>query len=430
MEVEKGISSCEKVGFSPWWSFFMTNLEKLHVKVKKTSGDDPRRILHSFKVGLTLTLVCIFYYVTPLFDGLGSSAMWAVLTVVVVMEYTAGATLCKGLNRAFATLLGGALGLGVHHIAELCGDKGEPVLIGIFIKKRYDYGVVIFILTFSLVAVSSFRVENIIPLAHQRLSTIALGVTTCLFISIFVFPVWAGEDLHNLTSTNLEKLANFLQGMEKKYFGGDLQDRSYFQSYKSVLNSKASEDVLVNLAKWEPGHGGFGFRHPWNQYIAIGAPTRRCAWIMDSLAGFITTLDKSATIIGSDPQPTEELHVKIRSACADMSSETAKALSDLASSIKSMSAPAAARYHVAAAEAAAERMKETIAENSAVAGIVHVATIGLLVVEITRSARDIVGAVEELARLAGFESNEAVNKAAVKPLADGESQQTINIFVE
>ena len=32
--------------------------------------------------------------------------------------------------------------------------------------------------------------------------------------------------------------------------------------YKIVLNAKANEDSLANLAKWEPGHGKFGFRHP------------------------------------------------------------------------------------------------------------------------------------------------------------------------
>ncbi|KAH7680723.1 Aluminum-activated malate transporter protein [Dioscorea alata] len=414
----------------------------LFKKVKKIGEDDPRRILHSFKVGLTLTLVCIFYYVTPLFDGFGSSAMWAVLTVAVVMEFTVGGTLCKGLNRTFATLLAGALGLGAHHIAILCGEKGEPILIGIFVfflssaatfsrfipevKKRYDYGVTIFILTFSLVAVSSYRVEDILEFAHRRLSTIALGVAVCITISTFIFPVWAGGDLHHLTSTNLDKLANFLHGMRNKYFGEDLVDRSYFQSYKSVLNSKATEEALVNLAKWEPGHSGFGFWHPWKQYLVIGDSIRHCACLMDSLATFITTLDKSAPLIGSNPRPkpdTEELYSEIRSACADMSSETAKALSDLANDIKSRSAPATARLHVAAAEAAAERMKMALS-NGAEGGIVHVATIGSLVGEITKSAKEIVGSVEELAQLAGFKSHEAVNKAMVKPLADGESQHT------
>ena len=70
----------------------------------------------------------------------------------------------------------------------------------------------IFILTFSLVAVSSYRVEEVVQLAQQRLCTIAIGVTICLFTTIFVFPVWAGEDLHKLVAGNLDKLAGFLEG--------------------------------------------------------------------------------------------------------------------------------------------------------------------------------------------------------------------------
>lgn len=70
----------------------------------------------------------------------------------------------------------------------------------------------IFILTFSLVAISSYRVDELIELAHQRLSTIAIGGATCMFISIFLFPVWAGEDLHKLAANNLDKLAAYLEG--------------------------------------------------------------------------------------------------------------------------------------------------------------------------------------------------------------------------
>ena len=41
-------------------------------------------------VGLALTLVSVFYYVTPLFNGWGDSTIWAVITVVFVMEFTVG----------------------------------------------------------------------------------------------------------------------------------------------------------------------------------------------------------------------------------------------------------------------------------------------------------------------------------------------------
>lgn len=59
-------------------------------KVAKIARDDPRRVAHSLKVGLALTLVSVLYYVRPLFNNWGLSTLWAVLTVVVVMEYTVG----------------------------------------------------------------------------------------------------------------------------------------------------------------------------------------------------------------------------------------------------------------------------------------------------------------------------------------------------
>jgi hypothetical protein len=59
-------------------------------KLAKIARDDPRRVAHAFKVGLALNLVSIVYYVSPLFNGFGDSAIWAVLTVVFVMEFTVG----------------------------------------------------------------------------------------------------------------------------------------------------------------------------------------------------------------------------------------------------------------------------------------------------------------------------------------------------
>jgi hypothetical protein len=62
-----------------------------------------------------------------------------------------------------------------------------------------------------LISVSGFRDDEILELAHKRLSTIFIGGFACVIISILVCPVWAGEDLHNLIALNMEKLANFLE---------------------------------------------------------------------------------------------------------------------------------------------------------------------------------------------------------------------------
>jgi uncharacterized membrane protein YgaE (UPF0421/DUF939 family) len=81
-----------------------------------------------------------------------------------------------------------------------------------YIKKNYDYGVMIFLLTFNLIIVSSYRVDNVSSMAKDRISTICIGVGLCLVMSLFVFPNWSGEDLHKSTISKLEGLANSIEG--------------------------------------------------------------------------------------------------------------------------------------------------------------------------------------------------------------------------
>lgn len=61
----------------------------------KVGKDDPRRAIHSLKVGLALTLVSLIYYYQPLYTNFGATAMWAVMTVVVVFEFSVGKTIVR-----------------------------------------------------------------------------------------------------------------------------------------------------------------------------------------------------------------------------------------------------------------------------------------------------------------------------------------------
>lgn len=68
-------------------------LAKLHEVARpaiKVAKEDPRRLIHSLKVGLTITLVSLLYYLQPLYNNFGASSMWAVMTVVVVFEFSVG----------------------------------------------------------------------------------------------------------------------------------------------------------------------------------------------------------------------------------------------------------------------------------------------------------------------------------------------------
>jgi hypothetical protein len=71
-------------------------------RIWRIGADDPRKAVHGLKVGLALALVSVFYYTRPLYDGVGGAAMWAVLTIVVVFEYTVGESACmhaRGASR-------------------------------------------------------------------------------------------------------------------------------------------------------------------------------------------------------------------------------------------------------------------------------------------------------------------------------------------
>lgn len=62
-------------------------------------------------------------------------------------------------------------------------------------------------------SVSGYRVDKLVELAHQRLSTVAIGTSICIFTSMLFCPVWAGQELHFLIINNIQKLADSLEGM-------------------------------------------------------------------------------------------------------------------------------------------------------------------------------------------------------------------------
>lgn len=108
------------------------------------------------------------------------------------------------------------------------------------IKARYDYGFLIFILTFSFISISGYRADEIIDLAHKRLSTIVIGGSVSLLTNTLIFPVWAGEELHNSVATNMEKLGHFLEGIYTcKYV--TMSHLAYILLRKVLLHASGTE---------------------------------------------------------------------------------------------------------------------------------------------------------------------------------------------
>nr|GMD46302.1 aluminum-activated malate transporter 8-like [Ipomoea batatas] len=394
---------------------------------EKIGRDDPRRILHSVKVGVALTLNSLFYYYNPLYDGFGPSGIWALVSVILVFEFTVGATLSKCLNMSFAALLAGAMGVGAKYLGDLCGDKGEPVVLGILvfvlasiltfmrfipgIKTKYDHGVLISILIFSLVTVSGYRTEQIIQFAHQRLSAVAIGGVTCILISVLVCPAWAGEDLQNLIAANIEKLGKSLEGFGNAYFrfpkvegeeSGSTEKALFPQDYKSAFNSKASEESLATFAWWEFGHGEFKFRHPWKQYLKVGVIARECASHLQALSGYLNTGDDQAvqTLLLS-------FKSKIQEPCTRMCSESTQALKDISSAIKTMGQPSPAiQDHLRNSRAAINDL-EVVFRSSSLSTeqffeIIPCAAVTSILIDIVNCVDKISKSVDELSEKAGF----------------------------
>ncbi|KAJ6777995.1 ALUMINUM-ACTIVATED MALATE TRANSPORTER 7 [Salix koriyanagi] len=351
--------------------------------IQKLGQDDPRRVIHSLKVGLGITLVSIICYYQPLYSSFDETAIWAIMTVIVVFEFSVGATLGKGLNRGLATLLAGGLSIGAHHLANLSGNIGEPILLGFFvflqatistflrffpeIKARYDYGHLIFILTFAMIS--------------------------------------AGEDLHNLITLNIEKLGNFLEGFGDKYFSRTADEEGsdgnrFSEGYKSSLNSKTSEGSLANFAAWEPGHGRFPYRHPWKLYLKVGTLARECAYRIEALNGYLN----------ADFQESSEVSTVIQEACTIMSVESGKALKELALAIKTMVQPSSADSHIEKAKSAAKNMKSLLKsgiwEDIDLLKVIPGIAVGAILVDVVTCTEKIAESIHELASTAQFKSVE------------------------
>lgn len=352
---------------------FILKICKFLEKAWNLAVDEPKKVIHGLKVGLAISLVSLFYYMRPLYDGVGGNAMWAVMTVVVVFESSVGATLGKCINRAIGTFLAGSLGVGVHWIAFHSGKDLEPIVLGISvfllasaatfsrfmptIKARFDYGIMIFILTFSLVSVSGYRVDKLLELAQQRLSTIAIGASMCIIISMLFCPMWAGDELHLLICQNLEKLAHSLDECVVEYFrhnktstARDEACSKKMQGYRCALNSKATEELKANFARWEPAHGRFSFRHPWKQYLKIGASIRNCAYCIETLHG----------CVDSETQAPPHLKRHLKNICMRLSSSSSNVLQELAIAMKTMKQSSKINFSVGEMNFAVQELKHAL----------------------------------------------------------------------
>ncbi|KAM7508915.1 hypothetical protein LguiA_019368 [Lonicera macranthoides] len=260
-------------GGDTWHGRFSRKLMKIVKAVKeeatKAGREDPRKVVHSIKVGMALTIASLIYLLEPFFNGMGQNSIWTVLTVILVLEFTAGATLYKGINRGLGTLLAISFAFLVEIFARHFGHSGRAICIGISvfligsfttyvrfipsIKKHYDQGLIIFLVTFNLVMLGSYHDNNALHSAIERIYTVAIGGGICLVASLLILPNWSGEDLQSSIISKFEELAKLVQECVDEYFQ-QLDTKETSKScnnsppcnhYEEALNCNSVEESLA-----------------------------------------------------------------------------------------------------------------------------------------------------------------------------------------
>ncbi|PWZ04950.1 Aluminum-activated malate transporter 9 [Zea mays] len=297
---------------------------------------DPRKPVFAGKVALALALISLLVFLREPRD-IVSHSVWAILTVVVVFEFSIGAfalvvaELSKHLGKLEEVILITSI-LIVAFFTTL--TKLHPKM------KPYEYGFRVFLLTFCYVMVSGYNTGKFTDTATSRFILIAIGAAVSLGINVGIYPIWAGEDLHNLIAKNFTGVAKSLEGcvdgylrcmeyerIPSKILVYQASDDPVYSGYRAAVEASAQEETLLGFAIWEPPHGPYKtMNYPWRSFTKVSGALRHCSFAVMALHGCILSE------IQAPPESRRVFSAEIQR----VGQEGAKVLRELGSRVKTM----------------------------------------------------------------------------------------------
>ncbi|KAL1553547.1 aluminum-activated malate transporter 9-like [Salvia divinorum] len=342
---------------------------------------DPRKVVYALKMGFALALVSLLLFWEMPIKDVSQYSIWAILTVVVMFEFSIGATFIKGFNRGLGTFFAGMLAFLFAGLSILAGPREKIVIVisffiigccGSYLRlyptmAPYDYAYRVFVLTFCILMVAGNRNGGYVLAILTRLVLIALGACICFTINMCVYPIWSGDDLHRLVVNNFNELASSLEGCVNGYtrsanyertssrFMAQASGDQMYLGYKSVIESASREQTLLGFAIWEPPHGRYRKLHyPWKMYVKTSNAVRHCAYTVMALHGCIM----------SEIQAPPDKRRVFQGELQQVSAEGARVLLELGSKLEKMEKLGAVKNILEQVHEAAEQLQKKIDQRS------------------------------------------------------------------
>ena len=169
-----------------------------------------RRARTPLRFGLRATVAAVLAWLAVDLAGL-TQGYWAVLTAILVLQTTIGASLEAGLWRLLGTLIGGAIGF-LGALAVLYGWLGEVwavalavLLLAPLASSRQAFRIAP--VTAIVVMLSDPSHAHALEAATHRVLNIALGSVIALTVALLVFPARAHAGLGPAASRVLRQMA-------------------------------------------------------------------------------------------------------------------------------------------------------------------------------------------------------------------------------